>query len=288
MPLNLILVQFFNGLVLGGIYVLLVIGLSIVWGMMNIINFSHGLFFTLGAYFAYTTFSITGNFFLDLLIVPFATGVVGMVIEAVLLKRLYGLNILYQILLTFGIALIGRELIIIIYGPIGKSFVTPPILSGVFSLGAFFFPIYRIFLFFISILLTIGMWLFIEKTKFGSFIRAGTEDSEMVSAMGINISRVFTLIFGLAMAIAGLGGALSAPIQAVEPTMGDGILGICFAVVVIGGMGSFRGAVIAGMIVGVSQSMVAMFIPRASIIVVFLVMAFILLLKPRGLFGIRD
>jgi branched-chain amino acid transport system permease protein len=140
----------------------------------------------------------------------------------------------------------------------------------------------------VSVLVTMGMWVFIEKTKYGSFIRAGTEDSEMVTALGVNISRVFTLIFGLAMAIAGLGGALSAPMRAVEPTMGDGILGICFAVVIIGGMGSFRGAVIAGVIVGISQSMVAMFVPRASIIVVYLVMAFILLLRPRGLFGIRD
>jgi len=288
MLLNLVIVQFFNGLVLGMIYVLLAMGLSIVWGMMNIINFSHGLFFTIGAYLAYTVFSVTENFFLSFFLIPITSGAIGMFLERALLRRLYGLSILYQILMTFGIALIGRELIIILYGPVGKAFVPPDILSGVISLGALFYPNYRIFILFVSILLTIGMWLFIEKTKYGSIIRAGTEDSEMVNALGINISRVSTLIFGLAMAIAGFSGVLSAPIRGVEPMMGEAILGICFAVVVIGGMGSFMGAIIGGIIVGLSQSMVTLIMPSASIIVIFLVMALILLLKPRGLLGIRD
>ena len=288
MYLNLVLVQIVNGLVLGMIYVLLAMGLSIVWGMMNIINFSHGLFFAIGAYLAYTIFSVTKNFFIGLILIPIGTALIGILLERTLLRRLYGLNILYQILMTFGIALMGRELIIILYGPIGKSFVPPDILSGTISLGALFFPTYRIFLLFVSILLTIGMWLFIEKTKYGSIIRAGTEDSEMVSALGINISRVFTLIFGLSMAIAGFSGVLSAPIRGVEPMMGEAILGICFAVVIIGGMGSFLGAIIGGVIVGLSQSMVALIMPSASIVVIFLVMALILLIKPRGLLGIRD
>ena len=288
MTLNLVLVQIANGLVLGMIYVLLAMGLSIVWGMMNIINFSHGLFFALGAYLAYTLFSVTGNFFMGMIFVPLGTAVIGMFLELTLLKRLYRLNILYQILMTFGLALIGRELIIILYGPVGKSFVPPDILSGTITLGTFFFPTYRIFLLFVSICITLGMWLFIEKTKYGSVIRAGTEDSEMVSALGINISRVFTLIFGLSMAIAGLSGVLAAPIRGVEPMMGEAILGICFAVVIIGGMGSFMGAIIGGVIVGLSQSLVTLIMPSASIIVIFLVMALILLLKPRGLLGIRD
>jgi branched-chain amino acid transport system permease protein len=288
MYLNLVIVQIVNGLVLGMIYVLLAMGLSIVWGMMNIINFSHGLFFALGAYLAYTLFSVTGNFFMGMILVPLGTAVIGMLLELTLLKRLYRLNILYQILMTFGLAMIGRELIIITYGPVGKSFVPPDILSRTITLGAFFFPTYRIFLLLVSVCVTFGMWLFIEKTKYGSIIRAGTEDSEMVSALGINISRVFTLIFGLSMAIAGLSGVLAAPIRGVEPMMGEAILGICFAVVIIGGMGSFMGAIIGGVIVGLSQSLVTLIMPSASIIVVFLVMALILLLKPRGLLGIRD
>ena len=285
---NLIIAQAFNGLVLGMIYVLLAMGLSIVWGMMDIINFAHGLFFALGAYLAYTVATLTGSFWLCLLIVPPATGLIGILLERVLLRRLYGENILYQILMTFGIALAGREAIILIYNPIGKSFSPPEALIGVFSVAGTFFPIYRVFVVVLAGLLTVGMWLFIEKTRYGSIIRAGTENSDMVSCLGINISRVFTLIFGLAMAIAGLSGVLSAPMRGIEPIMGDLILGICFAVVVIGGMGSFVGAILGGLIVGLSQSLVTLVMPSASIIIVFLVMAAILLLRPRGLLGIRD
>lgn len=286
--LDLIIVLVFNGLVLGMIYVLLAMGLSIVWGMMDIINFAHGLFFALGAYFAYTLVSLTGNFWLCLIIVPLATGLVGMFLEYTLLRRLYGLNILYQILMTFGIALAGREIIILIYNPIGKSFYPPDILSGVIQISGIFFPKYRIFVFTMAILVTLCMWLFIEKTKYGSIIRAGTEDAEMVSSLGINIPRVFLLIFGLSMAIAGLSGVLAAPIRGIEPYMGWLILGICFAVVIIGGMGSFIGAILGGLIAGLSQSLVTLVMPSASIVVIWLVMAVILLIRPRGLMGIRD
>jgi len=285
---NLIIAQTFNGLVLGMIYVLLAMGLSIVWGMMDIINFAHGLFFTLGAYLAYTVGTVTGSFWLCLLIVPPATGLIGILLERVLLRRLYGENILYQILMTFGIALAGREAIILIYNPIGKRFSSPEALIGVFSVAGTFFPIYRVFVVVLAGLLTVGMWLFIEKTRYGSIIRAGTENSDMVSCLGINISRVFTLIFGLAMTIAGLSGVLAAPMRGIEPIMGDLILGICFAVVVIGGMGSFVGAILGGLIVGLSQSLVTLIMPSASIFIVFLVMAAILLVRPRGLLGIRD
>jgi len=285
---NLIIAQAFNGLVLGMIYVLLAMGLSIVWGMMDIINFAHGLFFALGAYFAYTLVSVTGNFWLCLIVVPLATALVGMFLERTLLRRLYGLNILYQILLTFGIALAGREIIILIYNPIGKSFYPPEVFAGTIFISGIFFPKYRIFVFLVSIALTVCMWLFIEKTRYGSIIRAGTEDAEMVSSLGINISRVFLLIFGLSMAIAGFSGVLAAPIRGIEPYMGWLILGICFAVVVIGGMGSFAGAILGGLIVGLSQSLVALVMPSASIVIVFLVMAAILLIRPRGLMGIRD
>ena len=285
---NLVIALVFNGLVMGMIYVLLAMGLSIVWGMMDIINFAHGLFFALGAYFAYTLVSATGNFWLCLAIVPLATGLLGMFLEYTLLRRLYGLNILYQILMTFGIALAGREIIILIYNPVSKAFYLPDILSGVIPIGGIYFPKYRIFVFTVAVLVTLCMWLFIEKTKYGSIIRAGTEDAEMVSSLGINISRVFLLIFGLSMAIAGLSGVLVAPMRGVEPYMGWLILGICFAVVIIGGMGSFIGAILGGLIVGLSQSLVTLVMPSASIVVIFVVMAVILLVRPRGLMGIRD
>jgi branched-chain amino acid transport system permease protein len=286
--LNLIAVQIFNGIVLGMIYVMLAMGLTIVWGMMDIINFSHGFFYTLGAYFAYTFVSVTGNFWLALIVVPVGTALIGMALERTLLRKLYGLNILYQILMTFGIALMGREIIIIIYGPIGKSFFPPRALEGTFFLGSLFFPQYRVFLLLLVALITFGMYLFIEKTKLGSIIRAGTEDKEMVSSLGINVSLVFLLTFGLAMAIAGLSGVLASPMRGINPFMDWNILGICFAVVIIGGMGSFSGAVFGGLIVGVAQSLVGLIWPSASIIIIFIVMSAILLVKPRGLFGVRD
>ncbi|MEW6264136.1 MAG: branched-chain amino acid ABC transporter permease [Thermodesulfobacteriota bacterium] len=285
---NLILAQTFNGLVLGMIYVLLAMGLSIVWGMMDIINFAHGLFFGLGAYLAYTVAAATGSFWLCLIIVPLITALIGVMLETVLLRRLYGQNILYQILMTYGIALAGRELIILIYGPVGKSFDQPALLTGVISIAGFFFPIYRVFVFVLALFLTAAMWLLIEKTRWGSIIRAGTENLKMVNCLGINISLVFTLTFGLAMAIAGLSGVLASPMRGIEPFMGDLILGICFATVIIGGMGSFLGAVLGGLIVGLSQSLFALIMPSASIIIIFVVMATIILIKPRGLMGIRD
>jgi branched-chain amino acid transport system permease protein len=256
--------------------------------MMDIINFSHGLFYALGAYLAYTVVSITGSFWLCLILVPLIMAGIGMLLEWTLLRRLYGENILYQILMTYGVAIAGRELIIMIYNPVGKSFGQPEILRGVIMVSGLFFPYYRIFVFGLALVLTLGMWLFIEKTRYGSIIRAGTENLDMVNCLGINISRVFNVTFGLAMAIAGLSGVLAAPMRGIEPYMGDLILGICFAVVVIGGMGSFIGAVLGGLIVGLSQSMITLVMPSASIIIIFLVMAVILLIKPRGLLGIRD
>lgn len=286
--LDLFIAQTFNGLVLGMIYVLLAMGLSIVWGMMDIINFSHGLFFALGAYLAYTVMTVTGNFWLCLVLVPLATAAIGMALERTLLRRLYGQNILYQILMTYGVAIAGRELIIMIYNPVGKRFDMPELLVGVLPLAGVYFPLYRVFVFVVALLLTVGMWLFIERTRLGSVIRAGTENLEMVNCLGINISRVFTLTFGLAMATAGLGGVLAAPMRGIEPYMGDLILGICFATVVIGGMGSFAGAILGGLVVGLSQSLITLVLPSASIIIIFVVMAAILLIRPRGLMGIRD
>ena len=286
--IDLFIAQVFNGLVLGMIYVLLAMGLSIVWGMMDIINFAHGLFFALGAYLAFTVAELSGNFFVCLFVVPLLTAVIGMLIEVVLLRRLYGQNILYQILMTYGIAIAGRELIIILYGPVGKSFDQPELLTGVIPIAGIFFPIYRVFVFALTGMLTLGMWYVIEKTRWGSIIRAGTENLKMVSCLGINISAVFTLTFGVAMAIAGLSGVLAAPMRGIEPFMGDLILGICFATVVIGGMGSFIGAVAGGLLVGLSQSLVTLVMPSASVIIIFMVMAVILLVRPRGLMGIRD
>ena len=285
---NLVVVQIFNGIVLGMIYVILAMGLTIVWGMMDIINFSHGLFYTLGAYFAYSIVSLTGNFWLSLVCVPLCMALIGMFLERVLLRKLYGMNVLYQILMTCGIALVGRELVLLTYGPVGKSFFTPRILEGTFLLGSLFFPKYRVFVLVVAVVITIVMYLFIEKTKFGSIIRAGTEDKEMVSSLGINISMAFFLTFALAMALAGLSGVLAAPMRGINPFMDISILGICFAVVIIGGMGSFTGAILGGLIAGIAQSIVGIFWPSASVIIIFIMMILVILIKPRGLLGVRD
>lgn len=288
MSMELMVIQVFNGVVVGMIYVLMAMGLSIVWGMMDIINFCHGLFYALGAYLAYTFMSATGDFFIGLIFAPLLIGALGSLFEMTLLRRLYKTDIVYQVLMTFGIALMGRELIIMIYGTVGKSFTVPHILSGVFPVGDIFFPKYRIFILFVAVLVITGMWIFIEKTRYGAFIRAGTENSEMASALGINIHRTFSTVFGIAMGIAALSGALSAPIRGVEFMMGESIMGVCFAVVVLGGLGSFWGAVLGGVMVGIVQSMTALVLPQASIIVIFLVMALVLFIRPRGLLGIRD
>jgi branched-chain amino acid transport system permease protein len=285
--LDLLIAQIFNGMVIGLIYVLAAMSLSIVWGLMDIINFAHGLFFTIGAYIGYSVVSLTGSFWPCLLIVPLASGLIGMGFEFALLRRLYGQHILYQILLTFGIAIAGREIIILIYNPMPKAFSPPDVLKGAMSIAGMYFPRYRIFILFASLLLILIMWLFIEKTKYGSILRAGTEDSEMVSCLGVNISRVFLFVFGVAVAIAGLSGVLAAPMRATEANMGELILAICFAIVVLGGMGSFIGTVIGGLIAGLAQSLVVLVLPSASIIVIFLVMIAILLIRPRGLIGIR-
>ena len=286
--MNLFAAQFFNGIVLGLIYVIASMSLTIVWGFMDIINFAHGLFFGLGAYLAYTVVLETGSFWLCLIFVPLAAGIIGVLLEYTLLRRLYGLNIIYQILLTFGIGITGREVIILCYGPIAKSFYPPDALMGAISVGGIWFPKYRIFILFLSLVLIAAMWFFIEKTKYGSIIRAGTEDREMVNCLGINIRKVFCLVFGLAVAIAGLAGTLAAPMRAIEPNMGWLILSICFAVVVIGGMGSFMGTVLAGLIIGLCQSLITLVLPSASIIIIFVAMVAILLIRPRGLMGIRD
>lgn len=284
---QLFLAQLFNGLILGAIYTLLAIGLSIIFGMMNFVNFAHGICYVMGAYTVYAILSSTGNFWLGLLAAPVIAGLIGIILEAFLLKRLYKLQVVYTILATFGIALVIREAIILIWDPTGKPVFAPPFLRGFLDLGIVLFPKYRVFLFIVAIMIMTAIWFVIEKTKYGSIIRAGTEDADMVSCLGINISRVFTLTFGLGVAIAALSGGLMASVRGVEPFMGDMMMGISFAVVIIGGLGSFTGAILAGFIVGMAQSLVVLIAPGMSIAIIFIIMTIILLIKPQGLFGVQ-
>jgi branched-chain amino acid transport system permease protein len=287
----LILAQFFNGISLGMIYVLMAIGLTVVFGMLNIINFAHGAVYAIGAYLAFQ-FSVmlgqwTGSFWLAIILSPVVAGLLGALIEVLLLRRMQAEEHVYQILLTFGVSLILQEVIIMIWGPVGKSIPMPKELAGVQDFGVFSFPDYRIFLIVFIAAICLVSWLLIEKTSYGSIIRAGTENRNMVNCLGIDIYKVFTVVFALGVGLAALAGALTLPMRGAQPLMGDTILTLCFVVVVIGGMGSFTGAILGGLIVGVVESMMALIWPPGAMISIFAAMALVILIRPRGLLGFR-
>lgn len=288
---GLVLMQLLNGLVVGMIYVLITMGLTIVFGMLNVINFAHGAFYALGAYFAFFFATLigswSGSFWVAVLIAPLVVGLVGAVIEVTLLRRVYDIVHEYQILLTFGVMLVIQELIIMIWGPIGKSVPMPSQLVGVIDLGVFAFPIYRIFLIIFIALVCFGVWLLIEKTSYGAIIRAGIDNRDMVNCLGIDIYRAFTIVFAFGVSLAGLGGALVLPMRGAQPLMGDTILLLAFVVLVIGGMGSFAGAILGGLIVGVVESMMILIWPQGSMISIFAAMALVILIRPKGLLGYR-
>jgi branched-chain amino acid transport system permease protein len=288
---GLILMQLFNGLVLGTVYVLIAVGLTIVFGMLNVINFAHGAIYALGAYVAFQLATWigawTGSFWLAVALAPLGVALVGAVIEVFLLRRMYDAVHEYQILLTFGLALVIQEVIILIWGPIGKSVPMPPQLVGVVELGDFTFPLYRVFLVCFIALICFGVWLLIEKTSYGAVIRAGTDNRDMVNCLGIDIYRTFTIVFAFGMGLAGLAGALALPERGAQPLMGDTILTLCFVVVVIGGLGSFVGAILGGLIVGVVESMMILFWPPGTMMAIFAAMALVILIRPKGLLGFR-
>lgn len=290
MELNLsaFLGQFLNGIVTGMIYAMMGVGLSLILGILDIPNFAHGVFYALGAYLLYSIFAVISNFWLSMAIAPLGVLLIGMAIEYGGIRRLYPVGINYMLLLTFGLALIFQEMIILIWGPVGKSMIPPAGLEGGFNLGFIVYPKYRLFVMGLTGFIIMAVWLFLNKTKYGAIIRAGVEDKEMVSALGINIRRVFTITFGLGSWLAGIAGALIVPVRGLTPVMGFDMLPICFVVVALGGLGSLSGAIVAGLIIGVVQSMIMLVWPVASIVVIFAVMAIILVLRPQGLLGIRE
>lgn len=290
MELNLsaFLGQFLNGIVTGMIYAMMGVGLSLILGILDIPNFAHGVLYALGAYLFYSIFAVISNFWLAIAIAPLGVLLIGMAIEYGGIRRLYPVGINYMLLLTFGLALIFQEMIILIWGPVGKSMIPPAGLEGGFNLGVIVYPQYRLFVMGLTGFIIVAVWLFLNKTKYGAIIRAGVEDKEMVSALGINIRRVFTITFGLGSWLAGIAGALIVPVRGLTPVMGFDMLPICFVVVALGGLGSLSGAIVAGLIIGVVQSMIMLVWPVASIVVIFAVMAIILVLRPQGLLGIRE
>lgn len=286
-PLQLWTLQIFTGLALGSVLVLLAVGLSLIFGMLAVVNFAHGAFYMVGAYAGVFVFGLTGNFWLGLVAVPLIVGTIGLAVERVLIRPLYGRGIDYPLLLTFGLSYVFVDVIKMIFGKVGLPFSVPAMLQGAVNIGIGYFPLYRLFLIGAMTVIVTGLWLFLEKTSYGLVIRAGARDSEIVRVLGIDISRVWMVVFGIGTAAAAIAGYLSAPLQSVIPEMGIPVLVQAFVVTVVGGMGSLVGAVIAGLLVGVVTSITVMIAPQLADAAMFGLMAVVLLLRPQGLFGRR-
>jgi branched-chain amino acid transport system permease protein len=285
MDTELILMQLFSGVALGAILVLTALGLSIIFGMLGVVNFAHGALFMVGAYAGLWVASLTGSFWWGLLVAPVMIGLFGMLIEYFLIRPLYGRSIDDPLLLTFGLSYVLVEGVRIVFGTDGIPFPTPPALTGVLDLGVGFFPIYRIFVVGVVFVVVLLLWLGLEKTRFGLIVRAGARDPTMMRVLGVDISKVWLLVFGLGVGLASLGGVLSGPMRSVNPEMGSLVLAEAFVVTVIGGLGSLVGSIIAGLAVGIVISMTALFAPEMATIVMFALMALVLLVRPQGLFG---
>jgi branched-chain amino acid transport system permease protein len=279
------LFQLVNGIGLGMLYFLLAVGLSIIFGLLHFVNFAHGAFYLLGAYLVYDMTERGLNFWAALLVAPIIVAGLAALTESVLLRRIYHLPHTFHILVTVGLALMVQELVIILWGPVGGNVSTPGALSGVLILGDFIYPQYRLFVIGLTLVLAIGLWWLLEGTRLGAVVRAGSESIDMVSLLGIDIVRVNTAVFALGAGLAGLAGALAAPIRGVEPFMGVEALGIAFVVVVIGGMGSYTGALIAGLLVGIVQSIMTTLWPEGARLMIYLGMGLVILTMPRGLLG---
>lgn len=283
--LDLLALQLFTGLALGAIYVLVGIGLSLIFGMLTVVNFAHGAFYMVGAYVGFFLFGLTGNFWLCLVGVPIVVGTIGLAVERVLVRPLYGRGIDYPLLLTFGLAYVMVDVVRIIFGKQGLPFDTPEALVGAVDIGIGYFPLYRLFVIGATAVILAALWLFIEKTSYGLIIRAGARDPLIVRVLGIDVAKVWLVVFGIGTAIAGLAGVLAAPLQGVAPEMGIPVLAEAFVVTVVGGMGSLLGAVVAGLLVGVTVSLTSLFAPEMAKVSIFVLMAVVLLVRPQGFFG---
>ncbi len=280
-------VQIFNGLVTGSFYALVALGLSIIFGMMRVVNFAHGAFYMLGAFGAYVLFDTWGiGFWWALVLAPLAIGLFGMALERLLFRRLYALDPLYNFLLSFAVATIIQDAMRLRYGAQGKPYrVNSPLLAGVKQIGSTFYPTYRLFVILFAIVVCALVWFLIERTRIGMVVRAATEKPALTRALGVNVDRWITPVFGFGVALAALGGVLAASMQQVKPSMGEDLIITIFAVVVIGGMGSIAGSVVAGLAIGVIAAVGEAYYPQISTTLVFILMAVVLLVRPAGLFG---
>ena len=285
LSLSALAAQVFTGLVLGGILVLMATGLSLIFGLMTVVNFAHGSLYMLGAFFAFTVLGLTRSFWTALVLAPLIVGTLGLLIERFLIRRLYGRSPDDPLLLTFGLSLVIVETVKLFWGKLGLTVDPPREMASAVNLGFMNFPVYRLFVIAVTAVVLVGLWLFLEKTDVGLIIRAGSRDALMVRALGIDLGRIWFLVFGLGIGLAALAGVLAGPMRGVYAEMGVEIIIECFVVVVVGGMGSLLGAVVAGLLIGEVVSLTTFFAPKLAEIVVFLVMATVLLVRPSGLFG---
>ncbi|WP_062227950.1 branched-chain amino acid ABC transporter permease [Aureimonas frigidaquae] len=285
-PVQALMGQLLVGLINGSFYAMLSLGLAIIFGLLRIINFAHGAQYMLGAFAGYLLLAYAGiGFWPALILAPLIVGLTGALLERFALSRLYDLDHLYGLLFTFGLALVLEGTFRYYFGASGQPYAPPPQLAGGTNLGFMFLPNYRGFIVLASLVVCIATWLLIEKTKLGAYLRAATENPTLVRAFGVNVPLLLTFTYGLGAALAGLAGILAAPVYQVSPLMGSNIIIIVFAVVVVGGMGSIGGAIVTGYLLGLCEGLTKVFYPEASNIVIFVIMAVVLLVRPAGLFG---
>ena len=285
-PLQAFLGQLMLGLVNGSFYAMLSLGLAVIFGLLGIVNFAHGALYMIGAYVAWLSLEKLGlNYWVSLLLAPLVVGALGVLIERIFLRRLYKLDPLYSLLLTFGLALVFEGLFRDQFGVSGQQYPVPELLAGATNLGFMTLPNYRAWVVVASLSICLGTWFVIEKTSLGATLRAGTENPRLVQAFGINVPLMVTLTYAGGAALAAIAGVLAAPVIQVTPLMGSNLIIVVFAVVVIGGMGSILGSILTGVMLGLVEGLTKVFYPEASSIVVFVIMAIVLVIRPAGLFG---
>jgi branched-chain amino acid transport system permease protein len=285
-PLPVVLGQLMLGLVNGSFYALLSLGLAVIFGLLGVVNFAHGAFYMLGAYAAWLGMDLWGlNYWVALVLAPLSVGAVGVLVERLALRHLYQVDPLYGLLLTFGLALIAEGLLRELFGASGQSYPVPDLLQGATNLGFMIIPVYRLWVILASVVVCLSTWFVLERTSLGATLRAATENPKIVQSFGINVPVIVTLTYGAGVGLAALAGVLSAPVIQITPLMGSSLVTVVFAVVVIGGMGSILGAIVSGLALGVIEGFTKVIYPEASNIVVFVIMAIVLYLRPAGLFG---
>jgi branched-chain amino acid transport system permease protein len=285
-PLQAFLGQLLLGLVNGSFYAMLSLGLAVIFGLLGIVNFAHGALYMIGAYVAWLGLETFGlNYWAALVVSPLVVGALGLVVERTLLKQLYKIDPIYGLLLTFGLSLIAEGIFRDQFGVSGQQYPVPELLQGATNLGFMILPNYRGWVVFASLIVCFGTWFLIERTRLGSYLRAGTENPALVQAFGVNVPLMVMLTYAFGAGLAAIAGVLAAPVIQITPLMGSNLIIVVFAVVVIGGMGSILGSILTGLVLGLIEGLTKVFYPEASNIVVFVIMAIVLIIRPAGLFG---